>query len=244
MDKSDTASIFLRSLSLNASLNFRTMQSLGFCFSLLPVIPKRGIEKASVLTRHLGYFYTHPYLAPAIMGSVVKEEESHAWGQGEEITRLKTTFMGPYAALGDHFFWGRWLPFASLVAVTIGFMGSLWASPIFLLLFFPLQWGVRWRGYRAGYRYGKDSYREVDGWRLTERGRLVRRVTMVVLAFSVLWWSSMLPVETAGVRLPMPLIHVFGLAGCLVGVGLVRRGVSPVWVLYGMMGVLSLYMVL
>ena len=55
-------------------------------------------------TSHLQMFNTHPYLTAAVIGSVVRLEED---GDKLEADHLKKAVMGPYAAIGDSFFWGR-----------------------------------------------------------------------------------------------------------------------------------------
>ena len=78
MKRHDLINVFLRSLFIQVSLNFRGMQNLGFAFAIVPVVSRFRNDKpriAGMLARHLQSFNTHPYLAGSIIGSVVRLEE-------------------------------------------------------------------------------------------------------------------------------------------------------------------------
>ncbi|MDQ1277518.1 MAG: mannose system component [Thermodesulfobacteriota bacterium] len=110
MKASDLAGFFLRSLFIMASLNFQRMQNLGFAFAILPLSRRMGKDEkriSSFLVRHLEYFNTHPYLSGAVLGSVIALETATGHHeQTPDISRLKKSLMGPYAAIGDSFLWG------------------------------------------------------------------------------------------------------------------------------------------
>ena len=72
---------------------------------MLPLIRRTVIRKriAESLASHLQMFNTHPYLTAPVIGSVVRIEEE---GDTRRRMHLKKALMGPYAAIGDSFFWG------------------------------------------------------------------------------------------------------------------------------------------
>lgn len=153
-------SIFLRSLTIQLSFNFRTMQGLGFAFSMLPlklvVKGADGKNNEDFIAKHLRMFNTNPYLAPAIIGSVVKiEEKGDGAGKADDIKRA---LMGPYAAIGDSFFWGALRLFSSALAVLLVLCGSILAPLTFMLIFFPVQLLVRINGFINGYHLGMDGF--------------------------------------------------------------------------------------
>lgn len=58
--KSDLMGVFIRSNLFQGSWNFERMQSLGFCFSVIPVIkrlyPEKEPEREQAIKRHLEFF--------------------------------------------------------------------------------------------------------------------------------------------------------------------------------------------
>ncbi len=161
MKRSDLINVFLRSLFIQASLNFRGMQNLGFAFAMAPVAERFGDDKprvAGFLTRHLQSFNTHPYLAASVIGAVVRIEEGlDAGDDGAEVVTLKNVLMGPYAAIGDSFFWGALKPFAAISGVLMAVQGFLLAPLLFFFLYTPAHLWVRIKGFREGYRRGEKG---------------------------------------------------------------------------------------
>ncbi|MHB9099013.1 MAG: PTS system mannose/fructose/sorbose family transporter subunit IID, partial [Syntrophales bacterium] len=133
MKKTVLIRIFLRSLTIQASFNFYRMQSLGFAYSLLPLSRGERDKKrlSESLTRHLEMFNTHPYLTALVIGSVVRIEED---GDTAAADYLKKAVMGPYAAIGDPFFWGALRSFSSATAVLLALKGVLLAPLALLIL--------------------------------------------------------------------------------------------------------------
>jgi len=234
MNRSTLFNIFLRSLTIQVSFNFWRMQNLGFLFAVLPMIRGRGWDSSRVaefLSRHFQRFNTHPYLAPSVIGSVTGMEEEGAAPEG--VRDLKNALMGPYAAIGDSFFWGALRSVSSVGAVILALSGTLLAPIFFLLVYTPAQWWVRAAGFLEGYRLrrnGIDFIRKLDLPETTGKARWLLLILTAVLAA--------IAVETAG-RLSQPLLPgipwniVAALVFLLVFLG-VRRGISQVKILYGM----------
>jgi PTS system mannose-specific IID component len=157
MKRSVLCAIFIRSLSIQASFNFWRMQNLGFLFALLPLLRQQREDPqrlATSLSRHLQMFNTHPYLAAPIIGSVVKIESE---GGGEEAASLKEALMGPYAGIGDTFFWGALRSFVSVGTTILALLG-LWMAPLaYLIVYNPPHFWVRGMGYWEGVRRGKNG---------------------------------------------------------------------------------------
>jgi len=75
MKKVDLIEMFLRSLFVQSSWNFKKMQNTGFAYSLIPLVRRFGVDKERVsgaLTRHTQQFSSHQYLTGAIIGSVAR----------------------------------------------------------------------------------------------------------------------------------------------------------------------------
>jgi len=207
------------------------MQGLGFAFAVLPLMRAKGDapEKiASQLARHMKMFNTHPYLAASVLGSVVRIEQD---GHPETADHLKTAVMGPYAAIGDPFFWGVLRSFSSAAAVILALQGSLLAPLVFLVLYDPVHLWVRGRGFLEGYRQGQRGIDFIRGLNLpswTATLRLPAVVLMGVLA-AVAADAAYRPHSIAG-EIPVKLGVLGLILLCFLAV---RRGGSALKILYG-----------
>lgn len=149
------ARCYVRSLALQAAWSFDAMQSVGFAFVLEPALRRihgTGAPLRRALERHLEFFNTHPFLAAAVVGAVVRMEEEGV--PAEDIRRFKNALMGPCGALGDSFFWAGAKPALVAAAAALAWLGAGWAPWAFLAVFATLGLTARavWlvRGYRLG----------------------------------------------------------------------------------------------
>ncbi|MCK9196482.1 MAG: PTS system mannose/fructose/sorbose family transporter subunit IID [Syntrophales bacterium] len=237
MKASDLAGFFLRSLFIMASLNFRRMQNLGFAFAILPLARRMGKDKKSIssfLARHLEYFNTHPYLSGAILGSVIRLEAANGHhDQTSDISRLKKTLMGPYAAIGDSFFWGSLRPLAGITAAAIAYQGSVWGPFVLLLIFDPLQLWIRLKSFLEGYRHGWQGITYIQSWDLPRLARFIRWGTIFCLALAAACLGQ--GIANAHLEIWMqPLVSITVLTAVLLSFLAMERGMSPLTVLYGM----------
>jgi mannose PTS system EIID component len=232
MKRSTLFLIFLRSLTIQVSFNFWRMQNLGFAFAMLPMIRQQDGDRmriAASLASHLQMFNTHPYLAAPVIGAVVRIEEE---GRTPEAVDLKTTLMGPYAAIGDSFFWGALRSFSAVGAVIIAFTGILAAPLAFLLLYSPFHLWVRGKGFLEGYRRGKNGIDFIRGLDLpgaAGRIRLLSLIPIGVLAavaveMALQPWNFLPEIPARAAALCLLILFSLG----------IHKGISPVKILYGM----------
>jgi len=228
--------ILLRSLSINASWNFSRMQNIGFAFSLIPFVTQPGIDArkgAAFLKRHLESFNTHPYLTGPILGAVVRlEKDAERSESCLESVNLKNALMAPYAALGDPFFWGALRPLAAITGIIMAFKGLLIAPLVVILIYNPVHLWIRLKGFWEGYRDGRGAINFLKMLRLPELSRRIRWISVILLAVmaagmltlpSIMWLSS-------GAE---ALAHVLVLVVIISCVWLIKRGASPLGILYG-----------
>jgi PTS system mannose-specific IID component len=231
MKRSDIWAIFIRSLSIQASFNFWRMQNLGFVYALLPLFRRQRLDPrqmAAALDRHSQMFNTHPYLAAPIIGSIVKIE---AEGAGAEAGPLKEALMGPYAGIGDAFFWGALRSLASAGTTILALSGFAWAPLAYLFLYNPSHFWVRTRGYWEGIRQGKNGIgfiRRLDLPGIAGRIRLLVLLLIGVLA-AVAAENAFPPGlfrdEIAAKATALALLLLFFLGA--------RAGISALTILYG-----------
>lgn len=227
--------VFLRSLFIQCSLNFWRMQNLGFVFSVIPLIKKLGKDKhqvSNMLTRYLQFFNTHPYMSGPVIGSVLRlEEDFFEDGNCPEADKLKNALMGPYAAVGDSFFWGSLKPFSAVVGVALAIKGFLLAPLIFLLIYNPFHIWVRLKGFVEGYRRGREG---VDFVRMTDLPRMYRKIRWLsVILLGILTHLA----STAHSYSSVFYFEVMEKGLILIVVGLVffmiKKGISSMNILYG-----------
>jgi PTS system mannose-specific IID component len=233
MKRSTLFSIFMRSLTIQVSFNFRRMQNLGFAFAMFPLIAEQRKDRTAMevfLARHLQMFNTHPYLVSSVIGSVARIEEEACTPESAED--LKKVLMGPYAAIGDSFFWGALRSFSAVGAVIVAFTGTLTAPLAFLLLYSPFHLWVRGKGFLEGYRRGKSGIDFIRGLDLPGAAGRIRFLSLILIGVLAAMAVEMacrprnfLP-EIPARAAALGLLILFSLG--------VHKGISPVKILYGM----------
>jgi len=222
--------MFLRSLTIQASFTSARMQSLGFAFAMLPLSRREGDPQrlAESLKRHLQMFNTHPYLAAPVIGAVARIEEE---GDSAAADHLKKVLMGPYAAIGDPFFWGALRPLSAVVAVILALQGSLLAPLAFVMLYDPTHAWISGKGFIEGYRLGKRSIEFIRGLNLPAVTGRIRYMSLMLIgilaaeAADAASHSWNFPSEISANAVALALVVI-----CFMGV---RRGISPMMILYG-----------
>jgi PTS system mannose-specific IID component len=215
------------------------MQNLGFVFAVIPLIKSADmddIEASRVLNRHLQMFNTHPCLAGAVLGSVVKLEEEIK--DGREVEDLKKALMGPYAAMGDAFFWGAWRPFSAIGGVVLMMEGVLWAPLFFLILYNPVPFYVRLKGFIEGYRKGRRGIDFIGGLHLPGLAGKVRWMSVVLLGILAVAISR--NAGHAYAIVPNLLMGIIFSGVILLCFWMITRGISAMKILYGTVALLLL----
>ncbi|MEE9911495.1 MAG: PTS system mannose/fructose/sorbose family transporter subunit IID [Deltaproteobacteria bacterium] len=235
MRRGSLIKIFWRSFFIHAALNFRRMQNLGFAYAIIPLLRERkmsGKDEEALLTRHLQMFNTHPYLSAPLIGSIIRmEEERPAGGDASAILMVKQSLMGPYAAIGDTFFWGALRPAAGIIAAGLAWTGWILAPVAFLLVYTPAHLWVRAKGFLEGYRRGKQGIefiRRIDLPRIAVR---VRWLSLIFLAGLSAWFLREGSFSFAG--MPRMAVMATALVVILLCWFMIRKGVSQIYILFG-----------
>lgn len=215
------------------------MQTLGFAFAIEPVLRKFYPDRNKYQARlkdHLEYFNTQPYFATFILGAVMRKEEDRAAGKDSEreASGLKTALMAPLGALGDSFFWGALRPFAAIIAIAALMLGSWWAPILYLVLFNVWHISLRIGLLIWGYRSGGDAVSLLAIYNFTKMARLFKIISLTVLGGIL----GMMPLWRPEFRLEYPIPGVFtvfsGIAFTFGLVGILRRGGSPIRLMFGL----------
>lgn len=239
MNKSVLIKAFLRSFFIQTTLNFRRMQNMGFAMAIIPAIREWNLsekDKEELLTRHLQMFNTHPYFSSAVIGTVIRMEEDRIKNiednQLPDASSVKKALAGPYAAIGDSFFWGALRPFAAIVACVLAYAGYVFAPLAFLLLYTPPHLWIRLKGFLEGYRRGKlgiEFIRRLDLPRIVGKIRWASLFAVTVLAAVLLVNGEFLSL----INFPGILIKTAAIAVILICMLLIQKRISQFYILYG-----------
>ncbi len=208
----------LRSLVVQGSWNYSTMQGAGLGFALLPFLKRlhRGDSDglSESLHEHTGFFNAHPYLSTVAIAALARMESEGA--EVEQIERFKRAIVSPLGSLGDQLVWARWRPLCSLLAISIFLVGAPWwaAVGLFLVTYNAVHVGLRVWGLRIGWREGRKVGRALMGSplrrlpdRLTIPLAVVGGALVPLLALAIGGNSGVSPFFSLGITL------VFAAAG-------------------------------
>lgn len=209
------AAMLLRMLAIQGAWNYETLLGNGIGFAMEPALRllPEGIHSTrfkEAMARQSKYFNAHPYLASVAVGALARAEldgEAPA-----KIERLRTALAGPLGSVGDRLVWAGWLPFCSLLALTVyGFGGGPVAVlATFLGVFNIGHIALRVWGLRAGWAHGMRVAQAL-GNPVLRRGP---DVIAPVAAF------------VAGLGVPLAMLRVIGTGRTLLGVVLVAAAVG------------------
>lgn len=236
MKKTTLINIFLRSLFIQTTLNFKRMQNMGFAMAVIPLIKELRFERKEsekFLTTHLQMFNTHPYFSAPIIGSIVRlEEEKSSKEEIFDTISIKQSLMASYAAIGDIFFWGALRPFVSIISVILIYMGLVFAPVIFLLIYTPIHFWVRLKGFIEGYRKGKRGFEFIRSLNLPVIAVKIRWISLMLLIGLIIWLSgdgAYWPfIKTYSV-----IVKLAALTTVMLCFLMIKKGFSQVYIIYG-----------
>ena len=168
IEKKNLRSLFWRSGHMWADFTMVRMEGNTYAFSMLPVINEvyAGNEElqTEAFVRNTEFFNTHAAAAGLVFGlSYALERERSKNPElvtGEMITNVKTSLMGPLAAVGDSIFFNCIRVIAAGVGISLASKGN----PIGVLLFVAIYGlaflGVKWWLINLGYTLGTKSIAE------------------------------------------------------------------------------------
>lgn len=158
--------LFIRQFPLLGSMNFTRMEGLSYGWALAPMLkkiypdPHRYME---ALKRNSQFFNTNQHLAPFIMGLTLSMEKENAANPGfdtSSINGIKVALMGPFAGVGDSFFYGVLRIIATGIAIGLASQGNPLGPLLFLLIYNIPSYLIRYYGGVMGYRLGSKYIAE------------------------------------------------------------------------------------
>lgn len=242
-------SLTWRGLLLQGGFNYERFQNLGFWWMIRPLLdrlyPKKE-DRVAAYSRHLMYFNTNPWVVGPIAGVVASMEEKRARGESgvadEAITSVKVGLMAPLSGIGDSLVFGTIRPILAAVCAALAINGNVLGPILFFVGLLATQVGMRVWGTSIGYRAGTKFLAQIGGSQLD---RVKEGATIVGLAVTGALVATLLPITTpftyengdAQIALQDQLDGILpALLPLLATLGvfwLIRKRISPVWVLIG-----------
>lgn len=248
----DIKKVFWRSNFLMGSWNYERMQSLGFLYSIKPVLKKlygdkSKEERAMAMKRHLEFFNTMPTFAAPILGVTAALEEREGNEADRTISGIKVGLMGPLAGLGDSILFLTWLPICMSIGASFAKEGNPFGIIIALIMFNILNMGIKYYGVIGGY---KEGIKFLD--KAKDSG-LVQRCTTMATVLGLVLVGGLIP-QLVNINIPtvfnigdlelsiqatidgiMPkLIPLLVTLGCY---KLLKKGKSSILILFGIIAI-------
>ncbi len=165
---------------LHGMYNYRSMQGVGVCHAMIPVIRRLYDTKEEIvaaLKRHLVFFNTNTTTGTIAAGIMASMEEQRANGApltDEMINSVKTSMMGPLAGLGDSIWQGMLIPILVALGISMGLQGNVAGPIVFSILILGITYPLMYWWFFAAYKQGGPIIQS-----LTESGLLQTAMSAV-----------------------------------------------------------------
>lgn len=220
--------IFWRTLWLQSSWSFEGMQTIGFVHALGPALKSQGREKCGMLLKHLDFFNTHPFFAPAAIGAAARAENKGGTS-AERASEERVQLMGPLGGMGDALFWGSVKPMAVLLGLILLIEGWLWAPLAAVAVFTAINLTARVRSLNLGLEMGREAVLAIQ----KHKPVLLARNMKFAVALMLGWLVWRLSGQAAGPLALKPWVTGAGsIAVTLCAAFATRREVDPLWIIY------------
>lgn len=151
-----------------ACCSYERLQAPGFFSGMRNIIDKlykdRPEEKAEACQRHMEFYNSEfALVGPVILGTAITMEEEKANGaevDGQAISAIKTSLMGPLAGIGDTLRQGTLIPIIGSIAISLGQQGNLFAPIFYMLVTLALNWGISHTLFHKVYSQGTSFVAE------------------------------------------------------------------------------------
>lgn len=147
-----------------ACCSYERLQAPGFFCGMRNVIEKLYADdeegKVEACKRHMEFYNSEfALVGPVILGIAVAMEEEKANGaeiDGQAISAVKTSLMGPLAGIGDTLRQGTLIPIIGSIAISLGQSGNLIAPFFYMIVTLALNWGISYTLYHRVYQHGNS----------------------------------------------------------------------------------------
>lgn len=254
IEKQNLRKMFWRSGHMWADFTMVKMEGMTYAYAMLPVINEVYKDNPELQTeafvRNTEFFNTHAAAAGLNLGlSYALERERSQDPEaitGEMITNIKTSLMGPLAAVGDSIFFNC----IRVISAGVGMSLASQGNPLGVVLFVGIYGGaflaVKWYLLNLGYSLGTEAITAafksgIVGW-LSDSACCMGLIMVGSLVSSMVSISTPLVIPMgAGAEMVvqdifdgiMPGILKIGLLFLIMN--LVRKKVKPIFIIFGIL---------
>lgn len=201
LTKKDIHNLFWRLQTVRVTLNYESMQGVGFMRALSPILAKiyEGQDPellAEAMRRHSVFYNSHVNGNAIILGISAAMEETTQEDEKESIAALKTGLMGPLAGLGDSLVKFTWVPIVGSIGAALALNGSIIGPILMFVLYNIVNMGGRYYGVVYGY------YKGLDFLKNSEDSNIIKRISNVANVVGLMVVGSLI---ATSVNVSVPL---------------------------------------
>ncbi|MCH4206986.1 MAG: PTS system mannose/fructose/sorbose family transporter subunit IID [Solobacterium sp.] len=256
IEKKNLRHIFWCSGQMWGDFTMVKMEGNTYAYCMLPVINEvygdNEALKTEAFVRNTEFFNTHAAASGLVFGlsyALERERSADPYAvSGEMITNIKTSLMGPLAAVGDSIFFNC----IRVIAAGIGISLASQGNPLGVLLFVGIYGGiflaVKWYLLNLGYTVGTDTitkaFKSGIIQALSDAACAMGLVMVGSLVSSMVSISSPAEIPMGG-GTTMVLQDIFD--GIIPGflklvllfsiVAMVRKKWKPIWIIFLILGI-------
>lgn len=254
IEKQNLRKMFWRSGHMWADFTMVKMEGMTYAYAMLPVINEVYKDNPELQTeafvRNTEFFNTHAAAAGLNLGlSYALERERSQDPEaitGEIITNIKTSLMGPLAAVGDSIFFNCIRVISAGVGMSLASQGNPLGVVLFVAIYGGAFLAVKWYLLNLGYSLGTEAITAafksgIVGW-LSDSACCMGLIMVGSLVSSMVSISTPLVIPMgAGAEMVvqdifdgiMPGILKIGLLFLIMN--LVRKKVKPIFIIFGIL---------
>ena len=148
-----------------ACCSYERLQAPGFFSGMRNIIDKLydddPEQKAEACQRHMEFYNSEfALVGPVILGAAIAMEEEKANGadiDGQAISAIKTSLMGPLAGIGDTIYQGVLIPILLAICIDITLTGTVWGAIVYLILMLAISYIFSFANFFFGYQQGSEA---------------------------------------------------------------------------------------
>lgn len=164
--------MFMRCNTMRITLNYETLQGVGFMRAIAPALEKIYPDKkelSEAMKRHTVFYNSHVNGDAAILGLAAAMEESTGPDEKDGINPLKTGLMGPLAGLGDSLVKFTWVPIIGSIGASFALSGSIFGPVLMFILYNIVNIIGRYYAVVYGYKKGIEFLNKNSGSNIIQR---------------------------------------------------------------------------
>lgn len=250
-DRKMLKKVYWRTMTLSSTYNYERMQSLGYVYTMIPVIEryyKNKEDKIEAYKRHYELFNTTPTMGGFITGlstSMEKEASEDENFDKSSINAVKLSLMGPFAGIGDSIFQGSLRIISLGIGIALAAQGSILGVILHLLIYNVLAHLLRYYGVFAGYNMGTSFIKTASEngilGQITKAASIVGLMTIGAMTCSMISFEipAVLNIQGSELVIQDMLNQIFPnllpLLLTFVCYKLVNKNVKPIWIMLGLM---------